>query len=172
MPPGCRISCVWNGIKTAVDSVVSVRRALIFRSPYGSTVFSPSTCCHFSVDIWHRCFLATDRSSSVSESSCFLLSARCTIVRIPNIILWSLVVRSSSISFVSFLCSSISYGTIAEKLLFAFCLLCQLVTFVSTPSRRFWISLTASSVGTGRMSMDNIRFRLKSHSSEIMSSFT
>ena len=31
--PGCRISCVWNGIKTAVDSVVSVRRALIFRSP-------------------------------------------------------------------------------------------------------------------------------------------
>ena len=45
---------------------------------------------------------------SVSESSCFLLSAICTIVRIPNIILWSLVVRSSSISLVSFLCSSMS----------------------------------------------------------------
>ena len=41
--------------------------------------------------------------------------------------------------------------------LLAFCLLCQLVTLVSTPSSRFWISLTASSVGTGRMSIDNIR---------------
>ena len=58
------------------------------------------------------------------------------------------------------------------KVKVAFCLLCQLVTLVSTPSSRFWISLTASSVGTGRMSIDNIRFRLKSHSSEIMSSLT
>ena len=33
----------------------------------------------------------------------------------------------------------------------------QLVTLVSTPSRRFWISRTASSVGTGRISMDSIK---------------
>ena len=31
-------------------------------------------------------------------------------------------------------------------------------TLVSTPSSRFWISRTASSVGTGMMSIDSIRF--------------
>ena len=63
-------------------------------------------------------------------------------------------------------------GTTAEKLLFAFWRLCQLVTLVSTPSSRFWISRTASSVGTGRISMDSIKSRLRSHSSEIISSLT
>ena len=87
MPPGCMISCVWNGINTAVDSVVRVRTASIFRRPYGRTVFSPSTCCHFRVAIWQRCFLAIEYRVSVSESNCFLLSAICTIVKIPNIIL-------------------------------------------------------------------------------------
>ena len=47
---------------------------------------SPSTCCHFKVAIWQRCFLAMEYRVSVSESSCFLLSAICTMVRMPNII--------------------------------------------------------------------------------------
>ena len=61
-------------------------------------------------------------------------------------------------------------GMTAEKLLFAFCRLCQFVIFVSTPSRRFSTSCTASSVGTGITSMLNIRFRFMSVSSAIISS--
>ena len=58
----------------------------------------------------------------------------------------------------------------AEKLLLLFCRRCQLVTFVSTPSRRFCSSRTASSVGTGMMSMDSIKFRFRPVSSLIMES--
>ena len=49
-----------------------------------------------------------ENSVSVSLSSCCLLSARCTSVTRPNIIRWSRVVKSSSISLVSLRCSSIS----------------------------------------------------------------
>ena len=53
----------------------------------------------------------------------------------------------------------------AEKLLFWFCFLCQLVMLVSTPSSRVSTSRTASSVGTGMKSMESIIFRRKSVSS-------
>ena len=160
------ISCARNGISTAVLSVVSVRRAWIFRSPYGSTVSSPSFCCQRSVESWHRCLRAVEYSVSVSLSSCSLLSARCTSVTSPNIIRWSRVVRSSSISLVSLRCSSMSYGIVAVKLLLAFWRRCQLATFVSTPSKVLCSWRAASSVGTGRMSIDSIKSRSRSQSSD------
>ena len=58
----------------------------------------------------------------------------------------------------------------AEKLLLAFCLRCQLVILVSTPKSRFSTSFTASSVGTLMMSMLIIRFWLTSDSLFISSS--
>ena len=162
------ISCTRNGINTARLSVVSVRNASIFRCPIGSAVFSPSICWYLRTAIWHRFLLAIVRRVSVSASSCFLLSAVCTSVSTANIILWSRVVRSSRNSLLSLLCCSISYGITAEKLLFAFCRLCQFVMFVSTPSSLFSTSRTASSVGIGMISMLIIRLRFKSVSSAIM----
>ena len=157
-------------MNTASDSVVRVLNASILRTPKGSAVFSPSSCWYLSTDIWQSLFLTIVRISSVSLSSCFFESAVCTSVSTANIILWSLVVRSSRNSFVSFLCCSMSYGTTAEKLLFMFCLRCQLVIFVSTPSSLCSTSFTASSVGIGTTSIESIRFLLRSVISATMSS--
>ena len=140
------------------------------RRPKGSAVTSPSACCQLRVESWHRCLRAMDWRVSVSLSSSSLLSARCTSVTTANIIRWSRVVRSSSISRVSLRCCSRSYGTTAEKLLLLFCRRCQLVTLVSTPSSRFCISRTASSVGTGITSMDSMSVRFSSVNSLIMES--
>ena len=96
------ISCTLKGISTARLSVVSVRNALIFLVPMGSTVFRPSVCWYFSVAIWHMCFLAVDSTVSVSRSSCSLVSAVITIVTTANIMRWSRVVRSSKNSLDSF----------------------------------------------------------------------
>lgn len=63
---------------------------------------------------------------------------------------------------------TIGNGIVKEKLLLLFCRRCQLVTLVSTPSSRFCISRTASSVGTGITSMESIIVRLRAVSSLIM----
>ena len=63
-------------------------------------------------------------------------------------------------------CNSMSYGIVAVKLLLAFWRRCQLATFVSTPSSVLCSWRAASSVGTGRMSMDSIKSRSRSQSSD------
>ena len=52
--------------------------------------------------------------------------------------------------------------------MFSFCLRVQLVMLVSTPKSLFSTSRTASSVGTGMMSMESIMGRSVSARSEIM----
>ncbi len=55
-----------------------------------------------------------------------------------------------------------SYGTVAVKLFCRFCRCCHLVMSVSTPRILDCTSRTASSVGMGRMSMDNNELQGKS----------
>ena len=105
------------------------------------------------------------------SNSCFV-SAVITIVITTKNILWSLVVKSSKNSFDSALCCSMSYGIIALKLLFAFCFLCQFVILVSIPILLFSASFTASSCGTGIISIESIIFLLSSVSSVTIESFT
>ena len=102
------ISWTLKGMNTARLSVVRVRKALSFRVPMGSTVFKPSICWYLRTAIWHIRFLAVERMASVSISSCSLVSAVMTMVRMPKIIRWSRVVRSSRNSLLSFRCNSIS----------------------------------------------------------------
>ena len=51
MPPRPWISCTRKGMNTARDSVVRVRKVLLFRTPMGRTVFSPSSCWNFKTAI-------------------------------------------------------------------------------------------------------------------------
>ena len=95
-------------MNTARDSVVRVRKALIFRTPMGRAVFRPSSCWNLSTASWHMCFRATESTASVSLSSCSLVSAVMARVITANIILWSRVVRSSKNSLLSLRCNSIS----------------------------------------------------------------
>ena len=100
------ISCTLKGMNTASDSVVRVRKALIFRVPMGRTVFRPSICWYFNTASWHR--PDRERIFSVSVSSCCLVSAVMTRVRTACIIRWSRVVRSDKNSLLSLRCNSIS----------------------------------------------------------------
>ena len=59
---------------------------------------------------------------------------------------------------------------VAEKLLWLFCRVCQRVMSVSTAMIFFCTSFTATSIGTGVISMDSTIFRGKSISSAINSS--
>ena len=80
------ISCALNGIIAARLSVVSVLRILNHVPPYGKQVLSPSNCCHLRMAREHKCRLAHCIMLLVSASSCFLLSAVCTIVMSVGII--------------------------------------------------------------------------------------
>ena len=108
--------------------------------------------------------------ASLSASSCSRLSAICTRVITENIMRWSRMVRSSMNSLEFCRRCSMLLGTSALKLFLLFCLCCQRVMSVSTPRIMPSTSFTASSVGTGMISMDSTMLLANSVRSDIRSS--
>ena len=136
--------------------VLNVLKTSTFLWPYGIAVTIPSYCWNLSTDNPQFTSLANARMVSVSMSSCFFESAVCTTVITVRNSFWSLTFISSRVYFSSLMAMSVSYGSIAEKLLFMFCFLCQLAAFVSSPRSLCSTSLTASSVGIGTISIESI----------------